>query len=781
MTGKMLGQTGRCKFDEKWPSMRATILKILRQETIPKDQWQGLFWDVHAVCMWDEQEGPNQIHEALHRDILEFIKQAQTRVLQQKEESALLRAYIAEWGKFFTQCEYLPRPFNQLEANLMGKLHSSMPKKQQSQEESLVRKLMLDSWNSSIFSNIKDRLQYSAMKLVHAERHGEAFDSQLVIGVRESYVNLSSDSDDKLKIYKENFEKAYLEAAENFYKQNAPTYLELNGVQNYMRYADLKLKEEEARARRYLETGYGSKSDESLVECCVRALVISFKDTILAECASMIKQNETEKLRLMFSLMNRVPDKDGIDPMRNDLKNHIVSQGLADMMAAAETITTDSEKYVEQLLELFNRFSLIVRDAFDDDPRFLTSRDKAYEIVVNDISVFKLEIPMKNKGMSSKSQPESKCPELLANFCDMLLRKTAVSKRLTPEEVDQKLKNVLLVLKYVQNKDVFMRYHKAHLTRRLILDSSADNEKEENMVEWLRDVGMPADFVNKLQRMFQDIKVSEDLNHEFKDTSRNNNEGIGDAINIKILNAGAWARSSERMPVTLPLELEDYIPQVEEFYKLKHNGRKLQWHHAMSNGVITFCNDVGRYELEVTTFQMAVLFSWNQRPREKLTYESVKLATELPDNELRKTILSLMASKNKLLLSSNELKTPRDFNDNTELWINQQYAFVKSGKVQKRGKINLIGRLQLSTEKNKEEDNEGIMQLRILRVQEAIVKIMKMRKKMTNAALQTELVEILKNMFLPSKKLMKEQIEWLIENNYIKRDEDSINTFSYMA
>lgn len=42
------------------------------------------------------------------------------------------------------------------------------------------------------------------------------------------------------------------------------------------------------------------------------------------------------------------------------------------------------------------------------------------------------------------------------------------------------------MLKYVQNKDVFMRYHKAHLTRRLILDISADSEIEENMVEWLR-------------------------------------------------------------------------------------------------------------------------------------------------------------------------------------------------------------------------------------------------------------------------------------------------------
>ena len=44
----------------------------------------------------------------------------------------------------------------------------------------------------SIFSNIKERLQNSAMKLVHNERNGEAFDSQLVIGVRESYVNLCS-------------------------------------------------------------------------------------------------------------------------------------------------------------------------------------------------------------------------------------------------------------------------------------------------------------------------------------------------------------------------------------------------------------------------------------------------------------------------------------------------------------------------------------------------------------------------------------------------------------
>lgn len=65
--------------------------------------------------------------------------------------------------------------------------------------------------------------------------------------------------------------------------------------------------------------------------------------------------------------------------------------------------------------------------------------------------------------------------------------------------------------------------------------------------------------------------------------------------------------------------------------------------------------------------------------------------------------------------------------------------------------------------------------------QEAIIQIMKMRKRITNAQLQTELVEILKNMFLPQKKMIKEQMEWLIEHKYIKRDETDLNTFLYMA
>ena len=91
------------------------------------------------------------------------------------------------------------------------------------------------------------------------------------------------------------------------------------------------------------------------------------------------------------------------------------------------------------------------------------------------------------------------------------------------------------------------------------------------MVEWLREVGMPADFINKLSRMFQDIKVSDDLNSQFKDhlSHQPSKQSLADSVSIKILNVAAWARTTERVPVTLPRELEDYIPEVEDFYKVR--------------------------------------------------------------------------------------------------------------------------------------------------------------------------------------------------------------------
>lgn len=53
----------------------------------------------------------------------------------------------------------------------------------------------------------------------------------------------------------------------------------------------------------------------------------------------------------MFSLMDKVPS--GIEPMLKDLEEHIMSAGLADMVASAETITSVSISLAHRAVQKF--------------------------------------------------------------------------------------------------------------------------------------------------------------------------------------------------------------------------------------------------------------------------------------------------------------------------------------------------------------------------------------------------------------------------------------------
>lgn len=53
---------------------------------------------------------------------------------------------------------------------------------------------------------------------------------------------------------------------------------------------------------------------------------------------------------------------------------------------------------------------------------------------------------------------------------------------------------------------------------------------------------------------------------------------------------------------------------------------------------IQFTTLNGKYDLDATTFQIAILFLWNDRRDAKLTLDEIRTRTDLPDLELRKTL-----------------------------------------------------------------------------------------------------------------------------------------------
>lgn len=97
----------------------------------------------------------------------------------------------------------------------------------------------------------------------------------------------------------------------------------------------------------------------------------------------------------------------------------------------------------------------------------------------------------------------------------------------------------------------------------------------------------------------------------------------------------------------------------------------------------------------------------------------------------------------------------------------------------KRGRLNFIGKLQLQGEKFREIECENIYKLRSLRTQEAIMKVLKTRKTIHLGQLYLEVIDILRSMFLPSQELIKEQVDWLKNNEYIKGDANDSTVLVY--
>ena len=73
---------------------------------------------------------------------------------------------------------------------------------------------------------------------------------------------------------------------------------------------------------------------------------------------------------------------------------------------------------------------------------------------------------------------------------------------------------------------------------------------------------------------------------------------------------------------------------------------------------------------------MAVLFCWENRRDDKISLENLRLATELSDGELRKTLWSLVNApklKRQVLLYEPASSKPAEWDENTLFWINQVY------------------------------------------------------------------------------------------------------------
>ncbi|CAN0345890.1 unnamed protein product, partial [Discosporangium mesarthrocarpum] len=100
---------------------------------------------------------------------------------------------------------------------------------------------------------------------------------------------------------------------------------------------------------------------------------------------------------------------------------------------------------------------------------------------------------------------DSRCASYLATYIDDLLKSGL--RGMAEDQAEEMLDKVVVIFRYLQDKDVFQNFYKTHLSKRLLGGRSVSDEVEKNMIAKLK-TECGYQFTSKLEGMFTDMKIS---------------------------------------------------------------------------------------------------------------------------------------------------------------------------------------------------------------------------------------------------------------------------------
>lgn len=608
---------------------------------------------------------------------------------------------------------------------------------------------------------IKDHLRTTLLEMVAKERRGEVVDRGAVKNACQMLMVLGIDS---RSVYEEDFESPFLEQSAEFYRLESQKFLGENSASVYIKKVEARINEEAERATHYLD----KTTEEPIVKVLENELIKKHMKTIVemenSGVVHMLKNNKTDDLACMYKLFIRVPE--GLKTMCDCISVYLREQGKAIVSEEGED-SKNAITYIQSLLDLKDRFDHFLYESFADDKQFKQMISKDFECFIN-------------------INPKS--PEYLSLFVDDKLKKGV--KGMTEQEIESVLDKSMVLFRFLQEKDVFERYYKQHLARRLLLNKSGSDDSEKNMISKLK-TECGCQFTSKLEGMFKDMTVSNTIMEEFKGfltTAQVNLNGVD--LTVRVLTTGFWPTQSATPICNIPSSARTAFENFRRFYLAKHSGRQLTLQpqlgsadlHATffgpkkdDNGESGASSSKGprRHIIQVSTYQMCVLMLFNNR--EKWTYEEIKNETDIPERDLLRAIQSLAVGKLAQRVLHKEPKT-KDIEKDHVLTVNDQFTSKLF-----RVKIQTVAANKGEAEPERKETRTKVDEDRKHEIEAAIVRIMKARKKLQHNVLVTEVTEQLKARFLPSPVIIKKRIEGLIEREYLARTQEDRKVYTYVA
>ncbi|KAL1900181.1 Serine/threonine-protein kinase tel1 [Sporothrix stenoceras] len=581
-------------------------------------------------------------------------------------------------------------------------------------------------------------------------------------------------------VYGTLFEPLFLKESEAFVRDFVQERETAADLRQYIKACAALLAREADRCNAF---NFDSSTKKQLLNTVERLLIIDRDAKLLDQesVAKLLDANDVGTMRALYMLL-KLPN----------LHRRLRAPWEAYIEATGTSIVTDvprGDEMVVRLLLLRRSLDVMTRDAFERDDAFTHGLRDAFGRFINGRTV-----------AQAWTSGASKVGEMVAKHIDMLLRgglKTLPPTLLSDNkdridaersgqastgdedaELDRQLDQALELFRFIQGKDVFEAFYKKDLARRLLMGRSASQDAERNMLSKLK-TECGSSLTHNLEQMFRDQELSRDEMAAYKQwlagTGRNEDDfsSLSSAskavdLNVSVLSAAAWPTYKD-VALNLPPEVLEQVNKFDKYYKNKHTGRQLTWTHTLGHCLVKARFNRGIKELQVSSFQAAVLLLFNQAESGEdgegngsgvLSYTQIGESTALEGPDLKRTLQSLACGKVRVLT-----KHPkgRDVNENDTFTVNKAFTDPKF-----RIKINQV-QLKETKEENK-ATYERVSADRQFETQAAIVRIMKSRKSLPHAQLVAEVISQTKSRGSLDPADIKQNIEKLIEKDYLERE-----------
>ncbi|VDL94555.1 unnamed protein product [Schistocephalus solidus] len=640
---------------------------------------------------------------------------------------------------------------------------------------------------------IRENLQKTLLDMVKRERLGDAISRPQIRDACQMFVQLGVGS---LAVYEEDFEQAFLRQTREFYRAESEAFLaEHTSATMYVQKVEQRIEEEMKRAYQYLD----SSTEPKVVAVLEEELISRHLQTIVnmenSGLVFLLTHDRFDEIANMYNVLSRVPE--GPKAMSQCISTFLRERG---QNIVRESGSSNPQQYIQDLLQLRDRCNVLLT-SLGNKQIFRNQINADFEYFIN---------------LNPKST------EFLSLFIDEKLRRG--TKGMADQDVDAVFDKCTVLFRYLQEKDIFERYYKQHLAKRLLLSKSQSDDQEKSMISKLM-AECGGVFTSKLEGMFKDMAVSKTLMEEFLQSTP-----VTPSLDlyVRVLTTGLWPTQSVSPRVSLPEEAMAAFNVYSTFYLSKHSGRKISLHTNLGHAELSalfFGNSDGstaqdaaivplalrgssstsssavapvsglpgspgvseiidqpsqasasranarKYILQVSTYQMVILMCFNRR--NQFTFSELLTDTGIPERDLVRSLMALSLSRSTQRILCKEPKS-KEFEPTDVFTVNDTFT-------SRHYKVKVQNIAVRESEPERQETRTRIDENRRYVIEATIVRIMKTRKTLEHNQLLAEVIEQLKSRFRPTPTAIKQRIEALIEREFIARSDSDRKVYKYLA